>query len=406
MPLTRHLYELDEVVSALQLCLRSWYGRAVFWTWELVVSDEADLALTTIRDIWLRTGGGYDPTIASMNPNTPEEWISLVLRVIEASKATGTYNAETLLTKTANITERRRTAPPPQSVRAANRRKERSTAFLASLDPAESIDHNDATQWWISLDSACRQGATQDAIWLLQAVQQLLSADAIWSALGIASRGGLATGNAIRLLQAAATPHPVSQILHQIAATMLLCCPTSKRESMLSPLSQPGVGHYVRDWTSWASLVGRRAARIHAIPTDALHSQTARGSIEYKFTNVPDLREPLPLLVEGCKWWRTAIKAAGAIEDPDTDTLMFPNDDVYEDFMDTYFPDDIPDEWSLQEQQKSHGRGSLEKASKAPAPIPIREEVLEHRDWIQGIAVSKGRRHRLPAFGASSLRSQ
>ena len=406
MPLTRHLYEIDEVVSALQLCLRNWYGRAVFWTWELIVSGEEELALTTIRDMWLRTGGGFDPAIASFKPKTEEDWIGLVLRTIEAGRAARSTNAEVLLAKTATATERSRTAPPPQSARAATRRATRSSAFVASLDPAEQISPDDAAQWWISLDSACRQSAFRDAIWLIQVAQQPISADAIWSALRIASRGGPATADAIRLLQTAATPHPASQILHQVAAVLLLCCPTATRETMVAPPALTGLGHYVRDWTSWNAKVGRRAARIHAIPTDALHQGTTRGSMEFKFTNVPDLREPLPILMEGCRWWRETIKAVGAIEDPDTDTLTFPDDDVYEDFMDTYFPDDIPDEWSGPDQQKSHGRGSLEKAPKAPVPISIREEVLEHRDWVQGIAVSKGRRSRQPAFGASLQRSQ
>jgi hypothetical protein len=175
---------------------------------------------------------------------------------------------------------------------------------------------------------------------------------------------------------------------------------------MINPPAPVGVGHYARDWTAWNTVIGRRAARIYAIPIDALHKQTTRGSLDTRFTNVPDLREPLPLLTEGCRWWRETIKDAGAVEDTENDCLVFPDDDVYEEFMDTYFPDDIPDEWSKQEQQKSHGCGVSATAPKVPVPIPIREEVLEHRDWIQGIAVSKGRRYRQPAFGASLLRSQ
>ena len=33
-------------------------------------------------------------------------------------------------------------------------------------------------------------------------------------------------------------------------------------------------------------------------------------------------------------------------------------DKARESFYDTYFPDDIPDEWSLAERAKSHGRGA------------------------------------------------
>jgi hypothetical protein len=403
MPLTRHLYELDEVVSALQVCLRNRYGRAVFWLWELIASDETDLALTTIRDIWLRIGGGYDPTIASMSPKTPEDWIALVLRVMEASKAASSCTAEKLLAKTATATERRMVTPPPRNSRAASRRRERSATFVASLDPAETLDHDHAADWWICLDASCRQGAISDAVWLLQAVQSPLSADAIWSALRIASRGGPATAAAIQTLQDAATPHPTSQILHQTAAILLLCCRTGPRNETMLVTPTVHVGHYMRDWTAWTAVIGRRAARIHAIPAEALHSGTTRGALDARFTNVPDLREPVPILTEGCRWWCKTVRAAGAVEDKDMDTLYFPDDDVYEAFMDTYFPDDIPDEWSLQEQQKSHGRGCASTAPPAPAAIPIREEVHEHIDWMIGIGISKGRR---AVAGASSRRFQ
>ena len=36
---------------------------------------------------------------------------------------------------------------------------------------------------------------------------------------------------------------------------------------------------------------------------------------------------------------------------------MKKRDKDYESFMDWYFPDDIPDEWSLEDQKKSHGNG-------------------------------------------------
>jgi hypothetical protein len=164
---------------------------------------------------------------------------------------------------------------------------------------------------------------------------------------------------------------------------------------MIAPPAPTGVGHFVRDWAAWDTVIGRRAARIQSIPAEALHAGTTRGSLDPKYTNIPDLRDPVPLLLESCRWWRETVLAAGAIENKEEDTVCFPDDDVYEDFMDTHFPDDIPDEWSAADQQKSHGRGcATAKTPPAPVSIPIREEILEHREWIQGIAISRGRRVR------------
>ncbi len=48
--LTRNLYELDEVVAALQLCLRTVNQQAYFWAWELYISEEN---LHVLQESWL-----------------------------------------------------------------------------------------------------------------------------------------------------------------------------------------------------------------------------------------------------------------------------------------------------------------------------------------------------------------
>jgi hypothetical protein len=63
--------------------------------------------------------------------------------------------------------------------------------------------------------------------------------------------------------------------------------------------------------------------------------------------------------------------------DSDRDHLAFPDDDVLEAFYSTYFPDDIPDEWSLVDQQKSHGVGCAETAPPAPLPLPMLDGPLD-----------------------------
>ena len=110
-------------------------------------------------------------------------------------------------------------------------------------------------------------------------------------------------------------------------------------------------------WDSWAPLIGRRAARLLAIPEKALCPGTTRGDLPSKYTNIADVREPVELLSEGCKFWQETLKERGITMDDETNTICFPNDDVLERFYEEFFPDDIPDEWSSADQQKSHGRG-------------------------------------------------
>jgi hypothetical protein len=379
MPLTRHLYEIDECVSALQLCIRNGWPRALFWLWELIVSQEEELALKTLTDLWLLRGGGYDPYWYQA-----DTWSERYLRLSAAIRNANSLNTERFLQVTAAMPVRPSVTPRPATAKVAVRRKQLAAAFVASLDPSEQAD---AANFWISFDSACRQHSRTDAFWLLQAAQHQLSADAIWSALEISARGPIALKEIIQDLRTAASPHPVQQILYQAAATLILCTPSKEHEAMLQQPPDLRIKTAEQDWASWTVTAGRRQARMYAIPADALHTETTRGSMEYKYTNIGDVREPVPLLSEGCTFWQKALKAHGIITDEETGATEFPDDDVLESFYEIHFPDDIPDEWSKADQEKSHGRGCKANAAPAPPGPQLREEPVEQRAWNIGIHV-------------------
>lgn len=89
-----------------------------------------------------------------------------------------------------------------------------------------------------------------------------------------------------------------------------------------------------------------RKDRLYAIPYDCLFGMTWRGTGVNTLEYLRNLKEED---FQKSPWWRA--KAAG-IES---------NDTKREEFFDTYFhwtTCDIPDEWSLADQQKSHGPGS------------------------------------------------
>lgn len=359
MPMTRHLYELDEVVSALQLCLRKNWPRALFWVWELVVSEEETLAHDTLRTAWLLYGGGHDPALLTMNPCESDEWIRYTLRTQAAIKAAGSLHALRLLRETAALTEPpagppRQPLPPPRC------------AFTLSAD--EELDADTATRWLGRLRAACNEGRRMEAMWLIQVAQPVLSADAIWTALTTLSAR-------VSPFRDAASPHPESQILHQANAVLLLCMSGEEVPADVTEAQTSSIFLQRRSWDTWMSQRGRRTARVHEIPSDALHAGTTRGRMEFKYTNILDVRDPVSVLTEGCAWWRRTLQQFGATVEEETGALTFPTDDALEEFYAMCFPDDIPDEWSAADQQKSHGRGV-----RNPAPLPdsvaIREEPL------------------------------
>jgi hypothetical protein len=372
MPLTQHLYELDEVVSAARLCLQNNWPRALFFIWELIVSGEEETAFVICQETWLEYGGGWDPTvIATLRPINGEEWTRLVQRVMRACGSANSLTAHRFLTETVGLD----VCPAATSVKEMQSAAARATGWVTKLHPDESMERDAATTWFKGLLAATQAHTRRIAFWHLQAALPVLSADAIWSALT-----WMAVTPDIRAvvtgLQAATSPHPWRQALHQAAALLILCAPDETRADMLKSWSTLGVSLYQRDWVAWNAVLGRRAARIYPISPDALHAGTTRGQLSARYTNIDEVRDPFALLLDGCPCWREAAVGMGAVIDGRTGGLVFPSDDHLEAFADRYFPDDRPDEWSAADQQKSHGRGCAEKAPPAPQPAPIREMPL------------------------------
>jgi len=292
MPLTRHLYELDEVVAAAQYCLRTG-APAHFWIWELIASKEEELATRTLHDAWVAWSGGRYPTAL---------WTTGALQCSLMQKA----------------------CYPPITITAT----EPTTRPLSShTDRSESVV-------WRILDSALRRHKPAAALWLIQ------GRDAVPD-LRLAARGPAKA--------------EIQRLTDPVAIALCLARPAKQQMATVDAAAA------ALTWELWGSMTGRRKARVFAIPTAALHSGTTRGSLSSEYSNIADVREPLWLLSEGCRFWREAYAAHYSEELRDI-------------FYDLYFPDDIPDEWSREDQEKSHGAG-LAPAQKVDSVTPAQITV-------------------------------
>jgi hypothetical protein len=101
-------------------------------------------------------------------------------------------------------------------------------------------------------------------------------------------------------------------------------------------------------------LFGKRKRRELSIPKDCLYGMTFRGTRTYDQNNITELYDPENLLMN-------QMISDEIISQYQTYENFKAHDDEYESFFDNYFPDDIPDEWSLMDQQKSHGIGVNQK---------------------------------------------
>ena len=59
----------------------------------------------------------------------------------------------------------------------------------------------------------------------------------------------------------------------------------------------------------------------------------------------------------GCPFWDEVLTEYANVNEQGQ--IEWQSDDKMEEFYDTYFPDDIPDEWSKRDKEKSHGDGVL-----------------------------------------------
>jgi hypothetical protein len=90
-----------------------------------------------------------------------------------------------------------------------------------------------------------------------------------------------------------------------------------------------------------------RYRRIFEIPYECLYFFTKRGSLRINETTESDLIYRLEEKIVDSKFWSSL--PIGPYSD----------DILREEFYAHYFPTDIPDEWSSQDRQKSHGTGVI-----------------------------------------------
>ena len=104
----------------------------------------------------------------------------------------------------------------------------------------------------------------------------------------------------------------------------------------------------------WNSVYGRRRGRVYSLPNECFYGKTKRGTMKKDETNIQELYDPISL-IQNQKIYKQILSVFDSFE-------AFQNSGMeYDAFFNYYFSDDIPDEWSLEDKQCSHGNGVLEK---------------------------------------------
>jgi hypothetical protein len=142
-----------------------------------------------------------------------------------------------------------------------------------------------------------------------------------------------------------------------ITLTLMIIClrPEDYSKSLTVPDGVMALPQQIyKSIIEWEQLLGFRARRMYEIPRDCLYMKTDRGMISYLNDTFGSLRalgssiDDTYMAVYNCTFWKELWMKCN----PHGTT-----DDGYDAFCEFAFPNDIPDEWSLEDQKKSHGQG-------------------------------------------------
>ena len=344
MPLSRHFYPLEDVHAALRYtCCRSNPVEAVFWCQELLWSGCASEAVSTLFESWLWQIGPFRLAWLS------SAWTALAgEEVTEEAIRLAAYQLGTL--------------SPSQcdhslwhiltlaSAEAPERLTRKTPASLPSSDPKE-----------VYFVRALYQGKARCAWWMAQYMESAR----LWELLEWYIHHLLQDSRDVYLLCLQALQgydallgytSEEYDIVIRCAAVLMLCLSPSQRAESLRLLLSTLDERVLTNLAHWKAVYGTTRARQFVLLPFCLYGTTERGRSRWSQYNVGQLHHVEKYLI-GCPFWDEALVDYATVEE--SGVIQWQSEDAMEDFYDKYFPDDIPDEWTKNDKEVSHGSGVL-----------------------------------------------
>jgi hypothetical protein len=336
MPLTRHFYALDEVHAALQYAsTRNDRLETLFWCKELLLSQCVGETISTLFESWLWHKGPFQlqwllgawATLAG--EELSEDDILLAAYQLSAiSYRHRDHSLWNILVLTAQGAAPERLTPKTPTVLPSS--DDRECYFVRGLYQGKAY-----SAWWMSRRIAV------DRVWELLA----------WYATHC-TKHGASYHTCFKALQG------YEQLLGyrtdeydtivRCLAVLSLCLSPSQQAHSLSSLPSTIDATSLTRLSEWQQRLGRKSYRVYSIPTACLYG-TGRGRIPWQSSTVSQLNEAHLI---GCPFWEEALSEYAIIDNG----IQWNSE---EEFYHRYFPDDLPDEWTKAEKERSHGDGLL-----------------------------------------------
>lgn len=350
MPLSRHFYSLDEVQAALLYtsCHCS-TTESLFWCQELLLSGCVGETISTLFQSWLwNTGPMRLQWLVDAWKSLASEELSeddILLATYRLSKTTSRDNS---LWNILVLTAQNPNQMPDTVTR-------KTPVLYPSLDDKE--------QYFVR---AVYQGKAQSAWWMAQ----YIDSERVWELLDYFANQIHTSYKEqyITCLEALKEYDKLLgfksdeyDVITRCAAVIMMCIqPEKQEESFRAQISE--IDNYnAQTLNEWSVSVGKRERRIYQIPTSCLYGTTLRGTYKWSQNNLTQLYNVEKYLV-GCPFWDEVLSEYADVDEKGN--INWHNDDKLEEFYETYFPDDIPDEWSKKDKLKSHGDGILAPSDK------------------------------------------
>lgn len=341
MPLTRHFYALDEVHAALQYASnRNDRLETLFWCKELLLSQCVGETISTLFESWLWHKGPFQlqwllrawTTLAGEELSEDDILLS-AYQLSAISYRNRDYSLWNILVLTAQGPPERLTPKTPTVLPSSD---DRECYFVRALFQGKAY-----SAWWMS-----RQ-ITTDRVW------ELLT----WYATHC-TKHTTSYHTCLKALQhyeqlLGYRTEEYDTIIRCLAVLSLSLSPSQQTHSLSSlPLVIDATSH--TRLAEWRQLLGKKSYRIYSIPTACLYGTTNRGRISWHCSTVSQLNESQLI---GCPFWEEALSEYAMVVGA---SIHWNSDDTMEQFYHRYFPDDLPDEWTKAEKERSHGDGLLD----------------------------------------------
>ncbi len=347
--LTRHFYVLDEVIAALQFCcIERRIDQAIFWLLELIDSGETEAGLKAMIEVYLIRYG-----VSNL------QWFYIAHHILTSD----VMDRDSVITLCYNLAKMQ-----PSEVDLSLL----GLSFIALADterPPQLLKPGVTAEWvesYITLSVANKYEA-----YMCRALYQGKVRGALWAvpycrpgyALGYLQVWLNAIGNPhtpTRLMEAARTLPAWSGLNYPGQTCMTLCfmimaianAGADKWQTSFAPLQElpPKILHQLE---LYEEVCGTKQRRVYSIPAGCLYLDTHRGCLPYTESTdtwfIEDVGHQFRTFqhLTDCDFWNTLWHAMQASN----------SDEGWEHFCQVAFPEDIPDEWSLEERAKSHGHG-------------------------------------------------